>query len=58
MLDEKRLADYLDQQGVSHLVVFPDWYPTLTQDLPIIFTTRARYAPSVGGTNLTVYEWR
>jgi hypothetical protein len=58
MLDETRLADYLYQQGVTHLVVFPDWYPTLTQDLPIIFTTGARYAPSVGGKNLTVYKWR
>jgi hypothetical protein len=57
LLDEERLAGYLDAQGVTYLVVFPDWYPSLTSDLVPVFTTGAAYAPSVGATNMTVYQW-
>ena len=55
--DEKRIADYLDERGVSYLVTFPDWYSSLTAGLTPVFTTGAPYAPSLGGTNMTVYEW-
>ena len=55
--DEKRIADYLDERGVKYLVTFPDWYSSLTAGLTPVFTTGAPYAPSLGGTNMTVYEW-
>jgi hypothetical protein len=55
--DERRLALYLDEQGVSYLVTFPDWYDSLAADLIPVFTTGAAYAPSVGGTNMAVYAW-
>jgi hypothetical protein len=55
--DEARLADYLDEQKVNYLVTFPDWYPSLTSDLIPIFSTGAPYAPSVGETNMAVYQW-
>ncbi len=55
--DEDRLADYLDEQGVEYLVAFPDWYPSLTSNLVPIFSTGASYAPSVGETNMVVYQW-
>jgi hypothetical protein len=58
MLDEEQLGEYLDSEKITHLVVFPDWYPSLSERLTPVFSTGAPYAPSVGGTNLTVYLWR
>ena len=55
--DEDQIADYLDNQEVTHLVVFPDWYPTLTENLVPIFSTGAAYALSMGENNMTVYIW-
>lgn len=55
--DEPRLADYLNQRGVSYLVTFPDWYPLLTSDLSPVFSTGAAYAPALGETNMAVYRW-
>ena len=31
------LAEYLDSKKVTHLVVFPDWYPSLTEGFDTIF---------------------
>ena len=55
--DENHLATYITSRGVSYLVVFPDWYPTLTSHLRPVFTTGAPYAPAQGGTNMAVYRW-
>jgi hypothetical protein len=55
--DEDRLATYMTGRGVSYLVAFPDWYPTLTSHLPPVFTTGGKFAPAQGGTNMTVYKW-
>ncbi len=55
--DEAQLADYLDEQKVDFLVTFPDWYPSLTSDLIPVFSTGAPYAPSMGETNMAVYQW-
>lgn len=56
--DEARLAQYLDEQAVDYLVVFPDWYPSLTAGRAPIFETHAPYAPAQGGTNMAVYRWK
>ncbi len=56
--DDRRLAEYMDDKGVDYLVVFPNWYPTLTAGLQPVFSSGAAYSPSVGGTNLAVYEWQ
>jgi hypothetical protein len=55
--DEGKLASYLDSRRVDYLVVFPDWYPTLTSNLEPVYTTGAPYAPALGGTNMTIYRW-
>ena len=55
--DENRIATYITGRGVTYLVAFPDWYPTLTSHLLPVFTTGGRYAPAQGGTNMTVYRW-
>jgi len=55
--DEDRIAIYLDEKQVDYLVAFPDWYTFLASDLKPVFTTGAPYAPALGGTNMTVYQW-
>jgi len=55
--DEKRIATYLDSRGVGYLVIFPDWFPTLTADLVPIFSTGAPYGPAQGQLNMAVYHW-
>ena len=55
--DEAGLTRRLDELGVAYLVVFPDWYETLTDGLRLVHSTQAVFAPTQGGTNLNVYRW-
>ena len=55
--NEDQLANYLNQRGVTYLVVFPDWYPNLTLHLHPVFTTNAPYSLSLRDGNMTVYQW-
>ena len=55
--DESKLSSYLDERGVNYLVVFPDWYPMLTEGLHPIFVTSTIYPPNSGGSNMAVYRW-
>jgi hypothetical protein len=55
--DEAQIALYLNQQKVSYLVIFPDWYPSLTAQRSPLYITGATYAPAAGGTNMAVYRW-
>jgi hypothetical protein len=57
MRDETRLANYLNERGVSFLVTFPDWYPQLTSSLIPLYSTHAPYAPALGELNMAVYQW-
>jgi TM2 domain-containing membrane protein YozV len=56
--DQNRIATYLTERGVRFLVVFPDWYPSLTSKLVPVYSTGAPYAPALGGKNMTVYRWQ
>jgi hypothetical protein len=55
--DDELLAAYLNRQGVSYLVAFPDWYPKLTANLALVFTTGAPYSRAFGEQNMAVYLW-
>jgi hypothetical protein len=55
--DESKLSSYLDECGVNYLVVFPEWYPMLTDGLHPIFITNTIYRPNSGGSNMAVYRW-
>ena len=55
--DESQLAAYMNERGVSYLVTFPDWYPHLTSNLSMVFTTGAPYSPAFGEQNMVVYRW-
>ncbi len=55
--DEDLIAAYLNAQGVTYLVTFPDWYQHLTSGLSPVFTTGAPYARALGELNMAVYRW-
>ena len=55
--DEDRIAAYMNEQGVSYLVTFPDWYSHLTSGLSPVFTTGAPYAPALEQQNMAIYRW-
>lgn len=55
--DEKRIAEYLTERGVTILVTFPDWYPALTSDLSPIYPVGANIDSMLGSENMAVYQW-
>ena len=55
--DESLLKKYLDDQEVDYLVTFPGWYPVLTTQAELIFTTKGTIAPSLDYENMAVYRW-
>ena len=57
MRDETRLAAYLNQRGASYLIAFPDFYPDLTRNMPIVFSSGGKFAIEAGQTNMAVYRW-
>ena len=55
--DEEKLKSYLNSQNVEYLIVFPSWYKTLSEDLPLVYNTDGLFAPEIGGENMSLYEW-
>src|SRR5690606_2336524 len=56
--DEAGLAVFLDRHQAAYLVTFPGWYPHLTQQAELIFSTSGVFSPALGGENMAVYRWR
>jgi hypothetical protein len=57
MRDEPRLAEFLDRRSVMYLIAFPDLYPQLAASSKPVFSTGGKFAPMLGGQNMTVYCW-
>ena len=55
--DEEKLALYLDRKGVEYLIVFPSWYKTLSEGLPLVYNTDGYFSPAIGGENMNIYQW-
>jgi hypothetical protein len=58
--DENRLRDYLLARNAMFVIVFPDWYATLTSDprfVPV-FQTDCAVTREAGEKNMVVYEIR
>ncbi len=55
--DEEKLAFYLSEQNIDFLIIFPTWYETLPEGLPLVYNTESYIAPSIGGENMVVYKW-
>lgn len=57
MRDQARLAEYLNDRGVSYLIAFPDLYPDMVKMAKPVFSTAGQFAPAAGVANMTVYCW-
>jgi hypothetical protein len=55
--DETALATYLDAQRVDYFVTLQGWYPELEAKSEEVFSTEAGLSPTLGGTNMKVYQW-
>jgi hypothetical protein len=55
--DEARLAAHLDEHGVDYLIAFPGFYPGLTREAEVAFTTRSPIILA-GQENMVVYRWK
>jgi hypothetical protein len=55
--DEDKLIEYLNQQKINYLVVFPEWYKKLPTHGEKIFQTDGKISISAGGENMAVYKW-
>lgn len=55
--DENQLSAYIDQKNVNYLITFPDWYPMLVKNRPLVFKSNGQFAPKLGQENLAVYSW-
>ncbi len=57
MRDQSKLSSYLSQNEVDYLVVFPGWYPQITECRLPLFVTNGNFSLSAGGENMAVYSW-
>jgi len=55
--DEVALKDFLDEESAAYLVTFPGWYPALTAEAEMIYSSGAPFSPAAGGENMSVYRW-
>jgi hypothetical protein len=55
--DEQRLADFLDDNGVTYLIAFPEFYPLLSELGEPVFVTNG-IGPELGGENMVIFHWR
>jgi hypothetical protein len=55
--NEPRLAEFLDDSGVTYLIAFPEFYPLLSELGEPVFVTEG-IGTELGGENMVVFHWR
>ena len=55
---EPEIATFLSERGTDYLIIFPDFYPTLSLGLTEIFSTNSPITRSLGQPNMVVYLWK
>ena len=55
--DQNKLSAYLNQKEADYLVVFPGWYPLITNCLEPLHVTNGHFSVNAGGENMAVYSW-
>ncbi|OGO32029.1 MAG: hypothetical protein A2Z16_16895 [Chloroflexi bacterium RBG_16_54_18] len=55
--DQNKLSAYLNQEEADYLVVFPGWYPQITNCLEPLHVTNGHLSVNAGGENMAVYSW-
>lgn len=56
--DEGRLFTFIRDAGADYLMTFPGWYPVLTQDLDLVFSSGGQFSPQENGENMKVFQFR
>lgn len=57
--DEPRLAEHLDQQGADYLIAFPGFYPLLTKNTEVVFTSNSNITKEVfKEENMSIHLWK
>jgi hypothetical protein len=56
--DEAKISQYLDQRGAQYLMTFPGWYPELTAEAKLVYSTEGGFSPAEGGENMEIFLWR
>lgn len=56
--DEEALAGYLEEQGATHLIIFPGWYPVLAAHCEPVYVANGPYAGLNPLGKMTVYDCR
>ncbi len=55
--DEEKLTNYLNEQKTDYLIIFPSWYKTLSEGLPIVYNGGSLFTLQIGGENMVIYQW-
>ena len=55
--DETALMDYLDLRHADYLMTFPGWYPILSRQGNLVYSTGAAYSLALSGENMAVFRW-
>jgi hypothetical protein len=56
--NENQLTKYLDARGANYLIAFPEFYPQLTANAEVVFTTHSEMTLKFGQKNMAVYRWK
>ncbi len=57
--DEPKLAEYLNQSGADYLIAFPGFYPLLTENAELVFTSNSVVTQTIfEEENMAVYLWK
>jgi hypothetical protein len=56
--DEPKLAAWLDEQHVTYLVVFEDWYSLLPRGKVEVYRSTGKFSAGSGGKSMVVYQWK
>ncbi len=57
--DEPKLAEYLNQSGADYLIAFPGFYPLLTENAELVFTSNSIVTQTIfEEENMAVYLWK
>jgi hypothetical protein len=55
--DESALAKYIDFRRADYLMTFPGWYPKLSRQGDLVYSTEGKFSRVQSGENMAVFQW-
>lgn len=56
--NEPMLAEFLNSKNADYLIAFPYFYPILSKNLEVVFTSGSQITQKMGEENIVVYRWK